>query len=96
MQVAFPNAPLQTIRAYYDGFKARAEQVDSQKPTFPKTPVEAAAFIARHFLTEDSSALQFSEPRTVVPSHGNEERIARNFYERFLKTYETPAAVILG
>ena len=27
MQVAFPNAPLQTIRAYYEGFKARAEQV---------------------------------------------------------------------
>jgi hypothetical protein len=96
LQVAFPNAPLKTIRAYFEGFKMRTLKVVEQKMAFPQSPLEAKIFIAENFLTEDSSALQFSEPRTVAPMLVNEERIARNFYERFLQTYEIPVETILA
>jgi Protein of unknown function (DUF3037) len=94
LQAAFPGAPLQTIRSYFKGFNLRADQFSDPSVAFPGSATEAAAFIARHFLTEDSSALQFSEPRTVAPVQINQTRIARNFYERYLEIYEIAAPAV--
>jgi hypothetical protein len=88
LQAAFPGCPVQTIRGYFEGFGLRAVQKSLQDLVFPDSATEAAGFISTHFLTEDSSALQFSEPRTVALTQPNIDRIAQNFYERYLQTYD--------
>ena len=88
LQAAFPGCPVQTIRDYFEGFDLRAAKASRQSLALPASAPEAARFIAVHFLTEDASALQFSEPRTVTLVHDDLDLVARNFYDRYLQTYQ--------
>lgn len=88
LKVAFPDSPLRTIQVYFNAFEERADALNRLQADLPNSNPKIAALIAAHFLIEDSSVLQFSEPRIAVLPHTDSKRIARNFYERYLQNYE--------
>lgn len=88
LKAAFPDCPEATIRGYFEGFTQRAESIGQQNIKLPTTVDFAREFIASHFLTEDSSALQFSIPHLAVLPSAKLETVIGSFYKRYLETYD--------
>lgn len=88
LKAAFPDCPEGTIRGYFEGFTLRSKEIGRQDNPLPTTAQDASQFIASHFLTEDSSALQFSVPHLAVLATDKLDTVVRSFYKRYLETYD--------
>ena len=92
LTAAFPDCPVEVLRAYFAGFTSLATTLTHRLEAFPSGTVPALSqFIAAHFLAEDSSALQFSEPRIAALIPDDLDKVIQNFYQRYLQTYERAA-----
>jgi len=86
--VAFPDCPVQTIRAYFAAFHSLANTLVDQIEILPSSISTFREFIADRFLAEDGSALQFAEPRMAALIMNTPDKVIQNFYHRYLQTYE--------
>ncbi len=90
LQAAFPDAPIQTIKDYFEVFKKRSITASEKLLVSNNSVKEITKFISDNFLTADTSALQFSDPRprTGALMDDNIDIISQNLYNRYLETYQ--------
>jgi hypothetical protein len=77
------------VKAHLKGIKQKAQQVSSDWNLFSDEILkDQRAFIAREFLLEDATALQFSDLRVGVLDTDDYKGFAKSYYELYFGDYE--------
>ena len=77
------------VKAHLKGMKKKAQQVSSDWTLFSDEILkDQRAFIAREFLLEDATALQFSDLRVGVLDTDDYNGLATSYYELYFGDYE--------
>lgn len=77
------------VKAHLKGIKKKAQQVSSDWNLFSDEILkDQRAFIAREFLLEDATALQFSDLRVGVLDTDDYNSLAKSYYELYFGDYE--------
>ena len=77
------------VKAHLKGIKQKAQQVSSDWNLFSDEILkDQRAFIAREFLLEDATALQFSDLRVGVLDTDDYNGLATSYYELYFGDYE--------
>jgi Protein of unknown function (DUF3037) len=76
------------VKAHLKGIKQKAHQINNDWNLFSDEILkDQRAFIAREFLLEDATALQFSAIRVGVLDTDNYEELAQSYYELYFGDY---------
>jgi Protein of unknown function (DUF3037) len=77
------------VKAHLKGMKQKAQQVSNDWNLFSDEILkDQRAFIAREFLLEDATALQFSDLRVGVLDTDDYNGLAKSYYELYFRDYE--------
>jgi hypothetical protein len=77
------------VKAHLKGIKQKAQQVSSDWNLFSDEILkDQRAFIAREFLLEDATALQFSDLRVGVLDTDDFNGLAKSYYDLYFGDYE--------
>ena len=77
------------VKAHLKGIKQKAQKVSNDWNLFSDEILkDQRAFIAREFLLEDATALQFSDLRVGVLDTDDYEGLAKSYYELYFGDYE--------
>ncbi|MFC0185600.1 Protein of unknown function [Pseudarcicella hirudinis] len=79
------------VKAHLKGIKQKAQSVTANWDLFyDDLLAKPQIFVAREFLLEDATALQFGEFRTGILDIENCEELASSYYELYFSDYEEP------
>jgi hypothetical protein len=77
------------IKAHLKGIKQKTHQINNDWNLFSDEILkDQRAFIAREFLLEDATALQFSDIRVGVLDTDNYKELAQSYYELYFGDYD--------
>ena len=77
------------VKAHLKGIKQKAQKVSNDWNLFSDEILkDQRAFIAREFLLEDATALQFSDLRVGILDTDDYEGLAKSYYELYFGDYE--------
>lgn len=86
---AYQNFSEWLVKAHLKGIKQKAQEVSKDWVLFAEDLLnDPRTFIAREFLLEDATALQFSEIRVGVCYTENIGEIAQSYYDLYFGDYE--------
>jgi hypothetical protein len=88
---AYPNVPQKVLRAYFKGISAQIAILNQQGPEMLENltnPADVRHFVDDKLLPEDSSVLQFSNPRVAVLYTTDLAVIEQQYRESYLAYYQ--------